>query len=96
MLTKNYYYCAMYKGKQILVSLKAGLDLKICKDSKILNPICLLQEFKLEEGTMAIVKLFIIIIFFKSRLGKYFENYSENSLFILTYLCLKYKGEIQY
>ena len=37
----------MCKGKQLLVSLRDGLDLKICKDSKILNPIWLLQEFKI-------------------------------------------------
>ena len=37
----------MCKGKQLLVSLRDGLDLKICKDTKILNPIWLLQEFKI-------------------------------------------------
>ena len=48
MWTKeNYYYWAMCKGKQLLVSLRDGLDSKICKDSKILNPIWLLQEFKI-------------------------------------------------
>ena len=37
----------MCKEKQLFVSLRDGLDLKICKYSKILNTIRLLQEFKI-------------------------------------------------
>ena len=35
----------MREGKQLLVSLRSGTDLKICKYSSILNPLWLLQTF---------------------------------------------------